>query len=165
MAALAQARRGLAHAEAYIVLNRRTWIVELMGGPQVDYLLTDIYGDRMVKQLPGGEFAVSRPYPVAVGEAHEVLQYVPLHRDQQLFRHISPDALYRPYLSLEGRTFREMPVMNGKALLKYTTSHEGSFHRTLDGAILRTHRATRNGPPRILGKWKQLSAADFAATA
>lgn len=157
--------RVLARADAYLALNRRTCTVELLCGEQVDYILSEIYEDEMVTQVRGGAFAVTRPYPVRVGEAHEVMQYLPLHRDQVLHRHITPDSLYRPKLSLEGRTFRDMPAMSGKALLKFIASHEGSFYRTSDDSIMRTHRATRTGPKRILGVWKPISVDDFTQSA
>lgn len=158
-------RRALAHADSYLVFNCRTCTVGLLGGPQVDYVLSELYEDGMVTQGRGGAFSVSRPYQVEVGMASEVVRYLPLHRDQRLHLHITPDALYRPLLSLEGRTFREMPVTNGKALLKFIGSHEGAFYRTLDDHLVRVHRASRTGPARILGKWKPLSAADFAQSA
>ncbi|MFI0967112.1 hypothetical protein ACH4S8_37860 [Streptomyces sp. NPDC021080] len=158
-------RRALAQAPAYLVLNRRTHTVQVLGGPQVDYLLTEVYEDGMVTQAPGGAFAVVRPYEVEVGDAHEVVQYLPLHRDQRLLQHISAGALYRPRRSRDGRTHYEEPVMDGKALLKFMPSQKGTFYRTRDDHIVLVQPVTRNGQPRIVGIWKPLSAADFAKSA
>lgn len=147
-------RRTLAPADAYVVLNRRTAAVELICGEQADYILGAIYDDHQVQPVRGGAYVVTRPYPVRVGLAHEVLQYMPLHGDQNLHRHIGKDALYAPKLSLDGRVYRDMPRVSGKELLQFIARHEGRFHRTLDDYILRTHRVGRSGPSRILGMWK-----------
>ncbi|MDQ1041551.1 hypothetical protein QFZ75_008053 [Streptomyces sp. V3I8] len=152
-------RRALAHAPSYIVLNRRTAAAELVCGGQVDYVLSEIYEDDQVEPLNGGAFAVTRAYPVKVGEAHEVVQYLPLHRDQRLHQHVRPDSTYAMKRSQEGRTFIDMPNGSGKDLLRFVQRHEGAFYRTVDDHILRLHKR------RILGIWQPVMAEAFAQAA
>lgn len=144
-------RRALAPAAAYIVLNSRTGIVDLVCGEQADYVLSEIYTDQQVRQEPGGVFVVTTE--------RDALRYAPLHGDQTLHRHITPDAVYDAKRSLEGRIFRNMPRTDGKDLLKFTTRHEGRFYRLLDDCIVRTHKG------RILGIWRPVRAEALAQAA
>jgi hypothetical protein len=139
-------RRALAPAAAYVALNRRTGVVDLVCGEQADYVLSEIYTDQQVCQQSGGVFVVTT-------SGWEVIKYAPLHGDQVLHRHIAPDAEYDAKLSLDGKIFRDMPRTGGKDLLKFITRNEGRFHRLLDDCIMRTHKG------RILGMWRPAEAA------
>jgi hypothetical protein len=150
--ALATHRRALAPADAYIVFNRSTGIVDLVCGEQADYVLSEIYDDQHVRPERGGVFVVTTG-------GWDVLKYMPLHGDQTLHRHIAPDAVFDTKLSRDGKMFRDMPRTEGRDLLKFITRHEGRFFRLLDDCILRTHKG------RILGIWRPVRAEALAQAA
>lgn len=159
-------RRALARASAYLILDHRKATVQLVHGAQVDYALSEIYEDHEVTPLQGGAYMV-RPTPrrpLGVGAKPPMLQYIPLHEQQDLHHHVSDAAVYDTRLSLEGLTFRTMPRTGGKDLRKFIYGHEGRFYRTADDCILRIHRVGR-GPWRLLGMWKPVEAPDMAQAA
>jgi hypothetical protein len=143
-------RYALARASAYLRVNHRTKVADVVHGAQVDYALTEIHADRDVRQLPGGGFAVT-------ADDWTVIQYAPL-ADTQDLRKFAEE--YQHWAApTGGKPIPQTQPMSGKSLATLVRRAPGHFYLTGLGEIAHVQRG------RIINQFKPLTAADMAKAA
>lgn len=153
-------RRILARASAYLRVNHITKHAEVVNGAQVDFVLTEVFGDDAVQQQAGGAFiTIEEPGDFEDSEIEEtvVTQYVPL-ADKQDLRQLA-DAYKHWAAPGDGKKFHQQQDMPGKALSVLVRRAPGAFYVTQLGEI-----AHLDGG-RIRNQFRPLTADDMAQAA